>query len=409
MRSGYDPRVEYRRVIGVPTATGVGVAAMLGAGIFSVWAPATQLAGAGVLAALGLALLIAALNATSTTRLARAHPHSGGVFAFGRAEGSPRLAFAAGTLFLFGKVASAAAIARVAGDYLAPSVAGAVAAGLLLALAAVNASGVRSTAIASTAIAVIVVAAVVTASAVGAAGIAQPHPLVWPDAPSGLLPAATLVFFAFAGYARVATLGGEVRNPRRTLPIAVALSIGIVAILSTVTALVLLRGLGIDGLAASSAPLAELAGPGWRPLAAGAAAIACAGSALGVLAGLSRTAQAMAAVGDLPRALGALNARTGTPIRADAVVAVLAAACALLLPAAVLIGASAGAVLGYYAIAHLLAWRLGGIPGRVVAVVGGAGCLLLAAWAPSAALLAAACVLVAAFAARALAGARARA
>ena len=401
--------MEYRRIIGVPTATGVGVAAMLGAGIFSVWAPATQLAGAGVLAALGVALLIAALNATSTTRLARAYPQSGGVFAFGRAAGAPRLAFAAGTLFLFGKVASAAAIARVAGDYVAPPVAGVLAAGLLIALAALNASGVRSTAIASTVIAVIVVVAVVTTGAVGAAAIDQPHPLIWPDAPSGLLPAATLVFFAFAGYARIATLGGEVRNPRRTLPIAVALSIGIVAVLSTATAFVLLRGLGVEGLADSSAPLADLAGPGWRPLAAGAAVIACVGSALGVLAGLSRTAQAMAAVGELPRALGALDARTGTPVRADAVVAVLAAVSALVLPAPVLIGASAGAVLGYYAIAHLLAWRLGSVGGRVVAVVGGAGCLLLAVWAPPVTLLAAAGVLVAAFAARALAGARARA
>ena len=72
-------------------------------------------------------------------------------------------------------------------------------------------------------------------------------------------------------------------------------------------------------------------------------------------------------------------------------------------------GASAGAVLGYYAISHLLAWRLGGVGGRIVAVVGGAGCVLLAIWAPPATLLAAAFVLVAAFAARALAGARARA
>ena len=137
--------------------------------------------------------------------------------------------------------------------------------------------------------------------------------------------------------------------------------------------------------------------------------IACVGSALGVLAGLSRTAQAMAAEGELPRGLGALDPRTGTPVRADAVVAVLAAVSALVLPAPLLIGASAGAVLGYYAIAHLLAWRLGGVGGRVVALVGAAGCVLLAVWAPPVTLLAAAGVLVAAFAARALAGARPRA
>ena len=396
-------------MIGVPTATGVGVAAMLGAGIFSVWAPAADLAGAGVLAALGIAVLLAALNATSTTRLARAHPHSGGVFAFGRAMEAPRFAFAAGTLFLFGKVASAAAIARVAGEYLAPALAGPLAALLLLALAAVNASGVRSTAVASSVTALVVVVALVAAGWVGAAGITQPHPLTWPDAPSGLLPATTLVFFAFAGYARVATLGGEVRDPRRTLPIAVAVSIAIVSVLSTATVLVLLLGLGVEGLAASTAPLADLAGPGWRPLIAAAAIIACAGSALGVLAGLSRTAQAMGAAGELPRWLGVVNPRTATPIRADALVAVIASVAALLLPAPWLIGASAGAVLAYYAIAHLLAWRLGGAWGRWLALAGGLGCVVIAAWAPPVALIAAACVLVAAFAARALAAVRARA
>ncbi|QEO09531.1 APC family permease [Protaetiibacter larvae] len=402
--------MELRRVIGVPTATGVGVAAMLGAGVFAVWAPAAGLAGAGLLVALGIAVLIAALNATSTTRLARAFPDSGGVYAFARGLGAPRLGFAAGALFLVGKVASAAAIARVAGEYLAsgltPGFAGPIAVALLAVLAVVNASGVRHTAVVSGATATGVVTLLVIADAVGLAHLGTPHPLDWPDAPAGLLPAATIIFFTFAGYARVATLGGEVRDPRRTLPIAVTAAIGIVAVLATATALILLLGLGTEALAASSSPLADLAGPGWRSYVIAAAVLACVGSALGVLAGLSRTVQAMAAAGELPRGLRVLHERTATPVRADAVVAVLAAIATLVAPSALLIGASAGAVLGYYAIAHLLAWRLGGLGGRLVAVVGGLGCLLLAAWAPPLALLAAATVLVAAFLARALVRAR---
>ncbi|TXK19519.1 APC family permease [Homoserinibacter sp. GY 40078] len=403
--------MSYRRIIGVPTATGVGLAAMLGAGVFAVWAPAAAHAGAGILAALGIALLIATLNATSTTRLARAYPESGGVFAFGRALGAPRLAFAAGALFLVGKLASAAAIARVAADYLAPDAAGPLgtgplAAGIILALAAVNASGVRSTAVASTITAGIVVALLLAADLVGVTRISDPHPLDWPDAPAGLLPAATLIFFAFAGYARVATLGGEVRDPRRTLPVAVAVSLVSVAVLAGATAVILLLGLGTAGLAASSAPLADLAGPGWRPVVVIAVVVACVGSALGVLAGLSRTAQAMAQAGELPRALAPIHPRTGTPIRADAVVAVVAATAALLLPSAVLIGASAGAVLGYYAISHTLAWRLGGAAGRAIAAVGAVACIGLALWAPPAALLVAASVLVAGFAVRAVVAAR---
>ncbi len=395
--------MQLRRVIGVPTATGVGVSAMLGAGVFAVWAPAAALAGAGLLAALGLAIVLASLNATSTTRLARAHPESGGVFAFARALGAPRWGFAAGVLFLVGKVASAAAIARVAGEYLAPGAAGWVGAALLLVLAAVNATGVRQTAVASLVAAVVVTTGLVAADVIGLTRMGDPHPLLWPDAPAGLLPAATLVFFAFAGYARVATLGGEVRDPRRTLPVAVVVSIGLVALLAAATALVLLLGLGVDRLAASPAPLAELAGPA-RPVVVAAAVVACIGSALGVLAGLSRTAHAMAAAGELPRALGVLHPRTATPVRADAAVAVLAAVAALLAPPALLIGASAGAVLGYYAISHLLAWRLGGAWGRTVAVAGCLGCVLLAAFAPPLALLVAACVLALGFGTRAFVG-----
>lgn len=391
-------------MIGVPTATGVGVAAMLGAGVFAVWGPAAAHAGGWLLAALAVAFAVAVLNATSTTRLARAHPQSGGVFAFARAMGAPHLGFASGALFLVGKVASAAAIARIAGEYLVPGMPGVAAAVLLLALAAVNASGVRSTAVASAVTAVIVVAGLVIVDALGVAAISAPHPLTAESADAlGILPAATVIFFAFAGYARVATLGGEVRDPRRTLPIAVALSLTITGVLAAATAVILQVGLGAEALAESAAPLADLAGGAGRPIVVGATLVACAGSALGVLAGLSRTAHAMASAGELPRALAVLHPRTATPVRADLAVALVAVTATLLAPSAFLVATSAGAVLGYYAIAHVLAWRLGGGIGRAVAVAGGVLCLLLSAWAPWLALVIVAVVLTGGFAVRRLA------
>lgn len=401
--------MQLRRVIGVPGATGVGVAAMLGAGVFGVWAPAAAHAGEALLWALGLAFAVAALNATSTTRLARAYPDSGGVYAFGRAAGAPRLGFAAGALFLIGKLASVAAIARIAGEYLVPAAPGLAAVVLLLALAAVNASGVRSTVAVSGVLAVMVVVALVTIDVAGVAGAGAPPPGAEFSA-AGVLPAATVLFYAFAGYARVATLGGEVREPRRTLPIAVGVSLTLVGAVAALTAWALLHALGSVGTAASTAPVAELAataGLGW--LAAVGVVVACAGSALGVLAGLSRTAHAMAASGDLPRLFAHLHPRTATPVRAELAVAVMAAVACLLLPSAWLIGASAGAVLGYYAISHTLAWRLGGVTGRVIAVVGGLACLGLAVWAPPLALAIAAAVLVVGFGIRALVRRRSRA
>jgi APA family basic amino acid/polyamine antiporter len=376
---------ELQRRLGVPTATAIGVAAMLGAGIFFVWAPAARAAGAGLLIGLAVAALVATLNALSSTQLAMAHPVSGGTYSYARAELSPTAGFAAGALFLFGKTASVAAIALVAGAYLAPGFERWVAVALVLALSAVNASGIRSTAVVSFVIAAIVVSVIVVTLVVAGSQIEEPAAWVVAGGPLGVLQAASLIFFSFAGYARIATLGEEVRDPRRTLPRAVVAALTIVLLLSAATAAVLLFGLGSERLAASDSPLAELAGPGWEPVVRIGAGIACVGSLLGVLAALSRTSLAMARGDDLPRGLATVSARTATPVVADAVVAVVALVAVLLLEPTVVIGVSACAVLGYYGIANASAFRQSKparwLP-RVVPVLGVLGCAILALTAP---------------------------
>jgi APA family basic amino acid/polyamine antiporter len=395
---------QLQRRLGIPGATAIGVASMLGAGVFVVWAPATAAAGSAVLLALPLAAAIAALNATSTTRLAMRHPVSGGAYAYGRAELGPTAGFAAGVLFLLGKTASVAAIALVGAGYLWPGYERPVAVGLVLVLAALNAPGVRSTAIVSAIAAAVVIVVLVTVL-----GLSLPHAdaarLAGEAHPLGLLPATGLIFFAFAGYARVATLGEEVRDPERTLPRAVLFAVATVFLLSAATLLALLAGLGVDGLARSAAPVAELAGPGWDIALRAAAGIACIGSLAGVLAGLSRTGLAMARDGELPSALARIGGRGSTPVVSDIAVAVVAVVAVLLLEPVQVIGVSACAVLGYYAIAHLAALRAArslSLP-RGIPVAGLAGCLLVAATTSWPALLGVAAVLAVALGARALA------
>ena len=376
---------ELQRRLGVPTATAIGVAAMLGAGIFFVWAPAARAAGAGLLIGLAIAAVVATLNALSSTQLAMAHPVSGGTYSYARAELSPTAGFAAGALFLFGKTASVAAIALVAGAYLAPGFERWVAVALVVALSLVNASGIRSTAVVSFAIAAIVVAVIVVTLVVAGSQITEPAAWEVSGGPFGVLQAASLIFFSFAGYARIATLGEEVREPRRTLPRAVVVALTLVLLLSGATAAVLLVGLGSDELARSDSPLAELAGPGWEPVVRIGAGIACVGSLLGVLAALSRTSLAMARGDDLPRRLATVSARTSTPVVADAVVAVVAIVAVLLLEPTVVIGVSACAVLGYYGIANASAFRQAKparwLP-RALPILGVLGCAILALTAP---------------------------
>jgi len=386
---GYDPTVtQLQRRLGVPAATAIGVASMLGAGIFFVWAPAAADAGAGILFALPLAAAVAALNALSTTRLAMAHPVSGGAYAYGRAELGPVPGFVAGVLFLVGKTASVAAIATIAGAYLWPEFARPVAVAAVVVLAVVNATGIRSTAVVSTVIASLVVAALVTVlivTTVQGVGVPPQSPVAVAGGVLGVLQAAALIFFTFAGYARIATLGEEVRDPSRTLPRAVIAALTIVLMLSAATAGVLLLRLGTHGLASSSSPLADAVGPGAETVIRITAAVACLGSLLSVLAGLSRTALAMARDGELPGRLAGISQRSATPVLAEITVAVVGVAAVLALDPARLVGVSACAVLGYYGIAHLAAIgrarRLGGRP-PVLAMLGLLGCAALAVSAP---------------------------
>lgn len=350
---------------------------MIGAGVFFVWAPAASAAGSGLFIALGLAAVVASLNALSTTQLAMSYPVSGGAYSFARATIGERTGFTAGLLFLSGKTASVGAIALIAGNYAWPDHARLVAVAVLAVFAILNMSGIRSTATVSLVIVVIVLLGLAVTL-----GIAVPslEPLEWQPRGGvlGVLNAAALLFFSFAGYARMATLGEEVVDPRRTLPRAIITSLVITVVVYGLVAMTVVAGLGVAGLASSTSPLADL---GAAPvLVRVIAAVACLGSLVGILAGLSRTALAMARTGDLPWLLGFVWPRTHAPVVAEAAIALLAIAAVLLLEPGRLVGFSSTAVLSYYAIAHAAALRQPRsqrwLP-RWVQVVGLVGCAVL--------------------------------
>ena len=360
-------------------AAGIGVASMVGAGVFYVWAPAAALAGSGLLVALALAGFIALLNAVTMAQLAVANPVSGGGYAYGRRYVSPGVGFVSGFLFLAGKTASVAAIAVIAASYLVPQHAPLVAAGLIAVFAVVNISGVRTTAAVSIVIALIVVGSLVAIT--GSSGLTT-SALVWGSElqVGGVLQAAGLMFFAFAGYARMATMGAEIKSPKRVLPWVIVGTMVVVVFLYAFVGWAVLSSLGVDTLAASVTPVADLVGDSWRPLVAIVAALAALGSLMTILAGMSRTALAMAEGRDLPLWLGFVWPKTKTPVLAEITMAVIGIAVVLWIDPVWLVGASSGAVLSYYALAHLSALRQPAserfVP-RVVQVVGVVGCVVL--------------------------------
>jgi basic amino acid/polyamine antiporter, APA family len=392
------------RRLRLPDAVVIGVGAMLGAGVFSAVGPAAGAAGSWLLAGLGVAGLVAYANASSSAALAARYPESGGAYAYGRRRLGPFWGFLAGWAFLAGKLGSCAAMALTLGSYLAPGAARPVALVGLAAVTVANYLGVDKTAAATR----VIVVAVLAALAVAVAGMllggrADPANLgAATPGPQGILQAAGLLFFAFAGYARVATLGEEVADPARTIPRAVSLALGIVLVVYAAVCVAALLAVGPAALARADAPLAEAVAAGrlagLEPVVRGGAAVASLGVLLSLQAGLSRTGFAMAANRDLPAALAAVHPRHRVPYRAELAVAVLVAAAVLTVDLRGAIGFSSVLVLVYYTVANAAAWTLG--PGerrrpRWLAGAGVAGCLLLAASLPAASVVTGAAVLAA--------------
>jgi basic amino acid/polyamine antiporter, APA family len=225
--------------------------------------------------------------------------------------------------------------------------------------------------------------------------------------PYGVLQAAGLLFFAFAGYARIATMGEEVRDPARSIPRAVLIALFVAMGIYLVIGVSLLLALGPDRIAASSAPLStavEAAGAAWaQPVVRAGAAVASLGALLALIAGIGRTSLAMARNKDLPTWLAAVHPRFQVPHHAEIALAAVVGVLVLTTDLRGVIGFSSFGVLLYYAIANAAAftqprdqrrWP------RFVSVVGLLGCVVLAFTLPPASAITAAAVLAVALLSR---------
>jgi APA family basic amino acid/polyamine antiporter len=376
----------------------IGLGSMIGAGVFAAFGPAARAAGAGLLIGLALAAAIAYCNATASARLAAVYPTSGGTYIYGRERLGPWWGFIAGWGFVVGKTASCAAMALTVAAYAVPGIAiweqRLVAVATVLSLTALNYRGITKTAMLARILLACTLIAL-TAVVVGIA-VARPDPShlidadAWTSATSyGVLQSAGLLFFAFAGYARIATMGEEVRDPANTIPRAIRIALAIAVAIYLIVAVAALLAAGPERLAHATAPLAEAvraAGmPALVPVITVGAALASMGALLALVAGLGRTVLAMARHRDLPGGLAAVHPRYHVPHHAE--IAVGAVVCVLVATVDLreMIGFSSFGVLIYYAIANAAAYTLPASDGRrrrVLNVCGLTGCLLLVATLP---------------------------
>ncbi len=385
------------RRLGLGDATVIGLGSMIGAGVFAAFAPAARAAGSWFLLGLAIAAVVAYCNATASAQLAAAYPRAGGTYLYGREVLGDWWGFLAGWGFVVGKTASCAAMAMTFAAYAVPD--GwqkPVAAAVVVVLALVNCAGITRTAGLTRVIVTLVLLAL---AAAGAACATSGHARAiddWdlPHGPYGLLQSAGLLFFAFAGYARIATLGEEVRDPARTIPRAIQLALALTVAVYAVVAVTVLGVLGPDGVADASAPLAAVVAAGswdWAgPVVRIGAAAASLGALLALIAGVGRTTLAMAREDDLPRWLAAVHPRHRVPHHAEVALAVAVCALVLTVDLRGAIGFSSFGVLLYSLVANLAAFTQDDehrrFP-RVLQVLGAVMCAVLVVTLPVSAVL----------------------
>lgn len=381
-------RSQLSRRLGTGDAFFIGVASMVGAGVFAVFSPAADAAGTALLLGLVIAGFVAWCNATSSAQLAAQFHGAGGTYLYGREKLGEWPGYLAGWCFVIGKTASCAAMAMTFAAYWAPTEwQKVVAIGIVWVLVAVNYFGVTRTAQLAKVLVVIALAGLVAALGVGwgSLPVVDPMPISMPDDAAGwygVLQAAGLIFFAFAGYARIATMGEEVRSPERTIPRAIVSALSVTLVLYAAVAVSLLMLLDPDALGDSAAPLTLLVtgSPVARGVLVAAAVAASAGALLGLLTGIGRTWLAMARNSDLPAWFAQTHPVHKVPHRVEITLGIILTLVILFADLRGAIGFSSFGVLLYYFVANVAAHRQNAPHRRYprwLQVAGAISCLVL--------------------------------
>ncbi|MEO0480557.1 MAG: APC family permease [Planctomycetota bacterium] len=341
-----------QRTVGLGGAILLGLGSILGTGVFVSVGIVSDVAGSWTVLTIALAAIVATFNGLSSAQLAAAHPVSGGTYEYGHRYLSPGWGFSAGWMFLCAKSASAATAALGVSGYVLGQDAHPAASVLVVALVTLAVLGGLHRSNLVNAILVALTIGTLTVFCVTGLPTVGERSFGSDEAPS-LLEGTALMFVAFTGYGRIATLGEEVVEPRRTIPRAVILTLIASALLYLAVAYV-----GGSSLAAGPAPLVETAsGFGVGPIVAFGACTAMLGVLLNLILGLSRVALAMGRRGDLPASLGTVSS-SGSPTIAVLIVSILIAGLSALGDVKTTWSFSAFTVLVYYAITNLAALRL---------------------------------------------------
>jgi basic amino acid/polyamine antiporter, APA family len=401
-----NPPPQLKRELGVFGATLMGLGSIVGTGVFVSIGIAAGIAGSAVVLAIAIAAIVATCNGLNSAQLAANHAVSGGTYEYGYRYLTPAFGFTAGWMFLVAKTASAATAALGFAGYLlslfglettwvVPIALAAVVILTLIVLSGIRRSNLANTIIVSITLLSLGFFIIACLPRALEAGRSNFTPFL-ADSPASLLQASALMFVAYTGYGRIATMGEEARSPRQTIPKAMIVCLLLTMLLYLAVAAVGIGAVGADVLGstaqqAKAAPLEaavrSVAGSGGAFVLAVGAITAMLGVLLNLILGLSRVLLAMGRRNDAPRFLARLNQEQTTPYWSVIVVGIAIAFLVFLGNVKTTWSFSAFSVLIYYAITNLAALKLS--PGerlypKWVGIVGLLSCLFLAFWVESA-------------------------
>ncbi len=376
-----------KRSIGLWSAVAINVGAIIGGGIFVVTGIVAGYAGSALVVSMVIAGIIAFVTAWSFAKLTAWQPVEGSVYEFGRQLVSPYAGFLAGWMWMVANTFTGAAVSLGFAYYLTaafPSLpTGYVAAALCLAFTALNLVGAKESTNVNNVLVAIKLAVLAFFVVFGVFHVSTGNFIPFVPLSSGVLYGTFFIFFAYGGFARVAVVAEEVKDAKRNIPRAMLLSLGISMVVYVLVGLVAVGLLGPVGLSISPSPLSSAIGSTGNSLAVQIVSVgglvATASVLLTAILGVSRMAYSMARRNDLPSALARLHSRFFTPHYAILVSGMLMAVLVLFVDLKPVVAISTFALLFYYSITNIAAFRLknGFWRQRILPLLGLTTCLLL--------------------------------
>ena len=248
---------EFNRTLTLKSSIYLGLSSMIGAGLFNNIAPTSKISSYGSLIGLLIASSLAFANASSSAQLSSLFPRTGGTYLYAKEVLGRPYDIIAGAVFIIGKTISCIAIALTVGNYLSPVYGRELGVVLCLLIFLLSFSGINKTAEIAKWFVWILFGLLMfySFSIISTSGVNYAIPVFNDISFESILLSASIWFFAFTGYSRLATFGEEIKNPKEIIPTAIFTGLGITVFLYLIITWLTLSIVSPEIIMNSSTPL----------------------------------------------------------------------------------------------------------------------------------------------------------